>query len=139
MKKRILFVLLSALLACFFTMSAFAITARASEQISSYTTSATPLSDGDIKISFKVYGTAMMDELGAEEITVYRHSGSNWVEVDYYDRNDSGMTSTNTSRHSGSVTFNGTSGVEYKVEITIFAEDENGYDSRTKTYTVTAK
>ena len=80
-----------------------------------------------------------MDELGAEEITIYRHSGSNWVEVDYYDRNDPDMTRQNTGFCRDSVVFQGTSGAEYKVVVTIFAEDSYGYDSRTKTYIVTAK
>ena len=80
-----------------------------------------------------------MDELGAEEVVVYRNSGSKWVKVDSYDRNDSGMTQLNSCRCRNTIIFEGTSGAEYKIEVTVFAEDSSGYDSRTKTHYVTAK
>ena len=80
-----------------------------------------------------------MKELGAEEIVIYRRSGSKWIEADSYDKNDAGMTKSNVYRYKNTVTFDGTSDVEYKIVVTVFAEDSSGYDSRTKTHYVTAK
>lgn len=118
--------------------SALEFDVRASNQISSYTTIVDAMGGGEIEIYFDIRATEYMDELGAEEIMIYRLSGSNWVEVGSYDRNDSGMTLENEIRHYNSIYFDGTEGVEYKVVIEVFAEDYRGYDSRTKTHYVTA-
>ena len=113
---------------------------RASAQIRSYLTAVTPISSGDLEIYFLIEGIDIMDELGGEEITVYRHSGKNWVEVASYDYYDEGMVRSDSGTHNHTIVFDGTAGAEYSVVITIFAQDyDGGYDSRTRTHTVTAK
>lgn len=139
LKRRIFSVLFIILLVSLAVAPVFAAEMRASGQIHDCITDVTAKIGGDIKIAFDVMGKTAMKELGAEEIIIYRCSGSKWIEVDSYDRNDDGMTETNSRRYKNTIIFDGTSGAEYKVVITVFAEDSSGYDSRTKTHYVTAK
>lgn len=140
MKKRICSLLLTSILLGLTIAPVFGIDTRASKQIMSYLTAVTPISSGDLEIYFFIEGNDTMDELGAEEITVYRLSGSNWVEVAHYDYYDDGMVRSDSGRHHNTITFDGTAGAEYSVVITVFAQDyDGGYDSRTRTHTVTAK
>lgn len=138
LRKRIIAIFLLIALVCQMPCMALELETRASDQISSYTTIVDALGDGEIEIYFDIRATEYMDALGAEEIVVYRLSGSKWVEVGYFDRDDAGMSVENKSRHNDSVYFYGTEGVEYKVVIELFAEDSRGYDSRTRTHYVTA-
>ena len=138
LRKRIIAIFMLVVLVCQVPCAALELENRASDQIASYTTIVDAIGDGEIEIYFDIQGTLVMDAIGAEEIVVYRLSGSNWVEVGYYDRDDAGMSSENESRHNDSVYFYGTEGVRYKVVIELFAEDSRGYDSRTRTHYVTA-
>ena len=138
LRKRIIAILMLVILVCQVPCAALELESRASQQISSYSTTVKAMGDGEVEIYFEIVGTLVMDEIGAEEITVYRLSGSNWVEVDFWDRDDAGMSAENKSRHDNSVFFYGTEDVEYKVVIELFAEDSRGYDSRTRTHYVTA-
>lgn len=139
MKKNSLFVLLAVFMMCMAVAPVSAMVARSSDQISYFESKVSALIGGDIKITYQVDGNDNMDELGAEEVVIYRKSGSKWIKADSYDRNDPGMTESNSCRCRNTITFDGTSGAEYKVVITVFAEDSSGYDSRTKTHYVTAK
>ena len=50
------------------------------------------------------------------------------------------MVNTNSPKYGNTVYFQGVSGEQYQIIVTIFAEDENGdSDSRSKTFTVTAR
>ena len=76
--------------------------------------------------------------LGAESLIVREKVGNVWKIVLTYDRDDSGMTSSNAFMHNGVLYYPGTSGTQYMVEATLFAENSSGYDSRLRVVYVTA-
>ena len=120
------------------SVPALANTYRASDQISSHNVEAVATGGGAFEVYFNVYGTGKMTCLGAESIVIREKSGSVWRVVETYDRDDSGMTSSNAFVHAATLYHNGTSGTEYMIEVTLFAENASGYDSRLKVVYVTA-
>lgn len=122
-----------------FAVPASATSSRASDQISGYYMLATPLQNGQIAIDFGVDATGKMNRLGADSIVVYEKEGNSWEAVTSWDRYDTGMSSTNKNTYSNTKYFNGTKGQEYKIEITIFAQDTSGTDYRSNKFFVTAK
>lgn len=114
--------------------------ARASAQIDYYSIDATTVSDGRLAIKFSVTGANIMKRLGAESIYIYERTGYGWQLIDSFDKDDSGMTGTNAIRYSNVVYYDGEAGRDYRVVVTIFAEDKYGEsDSRTKTITLLAQ
>lgn len=107
---------------------------KASGQIDVYDISVTKVSRGKIAIEFSVDGTGRMDRIGASSIIVYE----NGTVVASYDADDTGMSVRRSTYHANTIYFNGTAGTRYKVEVTVFAEDADGTDYRTKTVYVTA-
>ena len=132
-KKRLLVLFMAVIF--IFTMSVSAM-ARASDQISSYDIRVTA-SSGELKIYFSVFGAGLMNELGCESIYVYEVGNS--IPVESWDEDDSGMTRKNGGAYSNTIYFDSEKGVEYKVVVTIFAEDDDGRDSRSKTFYVTGE
>ncbi len=120
------------------SVPALANTYRASDQIDAYSVEAVATGGGAFETYFTVYGTGKMTSLGAESIVIREKSGNIWRIVKTYDRDDSGMTASNAYVHSATVYHNGTSGTEYMIEVTLFAENASGYDSRLKVVYVTA-
>ena len=110
--------------------------ARASDQIVDYKMEVIPTS-GKLGISFYVSGTGMMNELGCESIYVYEVG--NVLPEKSWDEDDAGMTRKNGGAYSNTIYFDSEKGVEYKVVVTIFAEDDDGRDSRSKTFYVTGE
>ena len=56
-----------------------------------------------------------------------------------FDKDDPDMTVTDAIKHGTTIYYNGESGKEYRIIVTVFAEDKNGEsDSRSKTMSVTA-
>ena len=96
MKKKKL-ITLFCVVACMITMSIPAF-ARASDQIDAYWMDVTS-SNREIYVDFSVSGTDTMDRIGCESVYIYESSGGRWVEVDYLDENDSGMSRSNTFRY----------------------------------------
>ena len=81
-----------------------------------------------------------MKRLGAESIYVYERGSYGWELIDSFDKDDSGMTGTNAVRYSNVVYYDGEDGRDYRVVVTIFAEDQYGEsDSRTRTITLLAQ
>lgn len=115
------------------SVPAFAVT-RASDQIRSYDITVTKVSSGKIAIDFSVDGKSRMDRIGASSIIVYE----NGAVVASYDADDTGMSVRRSTYHANTIYFNGTAGTRYQVEVTVFAEDADGTDYRTKTVYVTA-
>lgn len=111
---------------------------RASKQIMSYSMDVKSTGNGRIAIIFSVDGTGKMKHIGAERITVYQQVNGIWVYANSIDQNGSGMSANNTYYYGNTIYYNGISGEEYRVEVTIFAEDASGSDSRTQTFYVTA-
>lgn len=117
---------------------AFAVEMRASDQISAYDIGVTT-SSGSIDVEFSVMGTGMMDKLGCQSIYVYRKDGTSWVYAGGRTESSTGMSKTNKAGHSNTISLSGTAGTQYRVEVTIFAENSAGRDTRSQTFYVTGK
>ena len=128
------------LVCAFFMASATLASARASEQIDIYDMNVTTRDDGGIAIKFSVIGTFIMNRLGAESIYIYENNAGNWRLADSFDKDDPNMSDFNAVKYGNTVYFYGEPGKEYKIVVTIFAEDQEGEsDSRSKTFYVTAR
>ena len=139
MKKAKVFSSIVLVCALFMAISPFAL-ARASSQIDIYSMDATATGNGKIAIMFSVSGAGFMNRLGAESIYIYESGASGWEVADSFDVDDPGMTATNTIKYGNTKYFYGKAGTEYKIVVTIFAEDKNGdSDFRSKTFYVTAR
>lgn len=124
--------------ALFAATSSFAY-ARASAQIDYYNINAIAAGGGEIAIRFSVTGTNVMKELGAENIYIYERDIYGWKLTETFDKDDPDMTATNTTKYGTTIYYDGESGKEYRIIVTVFAEDKNGEsDSRSKTMTLTA-
>lgn len=130
------FVLLLTLCAAFSICASAAL--LSSDQLYDYEVSVSRMGGGQLKISFSTWGSGRMMRLGAESIVISERSGGSWQEVASFDRYDSGMSKANTSLFKSQIYFDGTEGVEYRIVVTVFAEDSSGSDSRIKTFYVTA-
>lgn len=117
---------------------AFAVEMRASEQISYHYIDVTA-SDGMIKTDFTVRGTETMSNIGCQSIRIYEKSGSRWVFAASFDEDDTGMSKTRTVSYSNLISWSCESGVQYRVEVTVFAENSAGRDTRSRTVYVTGK
>lgn len=120
------------------TLSAFAAETRASDQIRSYSMNVYT-DPGVIESEFFITGTGTMDKIGCESIYVWEKVGTRWVLVDEVLEDDDGMSRTNIHAHGEMIYSNGEAGVEYKVVVTLFAEDSRGRDTRTKVFFVTGR
>ena len=132
---------MSFLLVCaLFAATSVPALARASSQIDAYYMDVTPTGNGEIAIMFSVTGNGMMDRLGAESIRIFERGTYGWESADTIDEDEPNMVKTNSPKYGNTVYFQGVSGEQYQIIVTIFAEDENGdSDSRSKTFTVTAR
>ena len=74
---RMMLICLTAIL--LLSTSALAIEARASEYLRSYSATLAKTRDGDLAISYNVYGTRKMDSIGVSRIEVQRYNGSRWT------------------------------------------------------------
>lgn len=132
-KKRIVVLLTTIVFMLLMSVSAMA---RASDQISSYDIDVAPFSD-EIEVYFSVFGAGPMNKIGCESIYVYEVG--DLTPVESFDEYDTGMSRRNGASHTNSIYFDSEKGVEYKVVVTIFAEDDDGRDSRSKTFYVTGE
>lgn len=141
LSKRFFAIVLTLSMAMALSLPAFAYsdsTYRASEQLTSYSMNVMPVENGRIAISFSVDGTGKMTRIGAESIVVYQQVGNTWVYANSLDQYDDGMSTTNSYYFGNTIYFNGIPGEYYRVELTIFAKDSSGSDSRMRTFYVTA-
>lgn len=116
----------------------FADDVRASDQIKAYMMDPI-VTKGAVNIEFSITGKTIMNKLGCESIYLYEKSGSAWIYEDSMTENDPGMSTKNRVNHANTISFDGIAGVEYKVVITLFAENDAGRDARTQTFYVTGK
>jgi len=141
-KAKSRFVAMFLLISCMLTITANAqgITPYASDQIDAYDSNVVATGNGKIAIQFSVEGTGIMKKIGASEIIIYEKYGKDgWMIAGAFTEKDKGMTVSGQNSYGTTMYFNGTSGVEYKIEVTIFATDYDGVrDSRTITNYVTA-
>ena len=135
MKKKLITLTCAAICLMVMTISAFAIEMRASEQIISYGMNA--VASGDtIEVAFSVMGINTTSKLGCESIYIYEKSGTRWSLVETFTEDDSGMSRTNTYSHRNTIYCTGDANAEYRVIVTIFAENDTGRDTRTQTFYV---
>lgn len=120
---------------CMMTMVISA-SARASDQIRSYLMQAKS-DDENIYVNFSVTGNGGMDRIGCESIYIYDRSSGDLVKS--FDENDTGMSRSNTARYANMITADCEVGTSYRVEVTIFAEDSAGRDTRSQTFYVTGQ
>lgn len=120
------------------TIPAVASVERASNQISLYRIDAIA-TKGAVNVEFTITGKGLSNKLGCESIYLYEKSGSAWIYEDSMTENDPGMSGTNKGNHANTISFSGIAGVEYKVVVTVFAENDAGRDTRTQTFYVTGK
>lgn len=139
MYKRLLSVCLSIVLLFSLFVTPVLATVTASDQINSYVTSVSAAGNGQIAIKATVNGKRLMTSIGMEEIKIYKQNGSLWSPVKTYDKDDEGMYYSSTQRYNNTIYYSGTVGSYYKIEVTVFAEDSSGSDSRADTWYVTAR
>ena len=137
-KKQIISFIMSILCVCLLAIPTFASEVKASDQIRAYSIDATS-SAGSLNIKFSITGRTSMDKLGCESIEVYKKFGSSWILSTSFDESDPGMSKSSSIMHANTITCAGVAGVEYKVVVTVFAENSVGRDTRTKTVYVTGK
>ncbi len=136
MKKRVLALLLVFTLVL--TIPALAIENRASDQIGRHDIRVTALS-GQIGIKASIYGVGPMNKIGCQSIYLYKEYGTGWLLVDRMREEDDNMYSTNIAGHMANYYFDSDVGVRYLLEITMFAENDEGRDTITETFYVTGK
>lgn len=109
--------------------------ARASDYISSYTATAS-VSGKTVTIQFYVYGTEMMDEIGASQIRVYgKAPNGSWEDAGSCDPEDSGfayLVASNRGMYSASVSFTGKTDYSYYAVVEVFASKDGGEDTAIK-------
>lgn len=112
---------------------------RASDLISNRSCKVTAAGNGKIAINFTVTTKGVVSRLGAQSMKFYSQNGSSWTFEDSYGQYDSGMSTSNNYTFDNTVYYQGTSGVKYKVVVTLFAANSSGTtDTRNYTLYVTA-
>lgn len=112
-----------------------------SEQIRGCAMSAQAGENGEILVQFFVEGEGTVTRLGAEEVLIQRKDdfGQDWVEVIRYDAACPGMQAEGQGAYENTMVYTGWAGTEYRITLTVFAENDKGYDSRTEIFFVTAE
>lgn len=108
--------------------------AKASDQLSSYCASVSGQGGGLVGVSLDVAGTGIMTTIGYSRVIIYEKQAGDWVPVKSF---SSGMTNSNDYCYVGSVSYNGRSGYQYYAEVTCFATNAKGTDSRTFNTSIT--
>ena len=101
----------------------------ASNYFISYRTYLGAETSNSFQVWFTVTALRKMDKLGVDYIEIERSSdGSNWTTVKTYDSDDyTDLMTTNTSSHSGHVTYSQKqSGYQYRAYVHFYAKDSSG-------------
>lgn len=120
------------------SIPAFAVEDRASDQIGRHDIKVTSI-PGRIAIKASIYSNGPMNKLGCESIYLFEEYGSAWISHEWYLEDDYNMYNTNSVGYAANHYFDSEPGVRYKVVITMFAENDAGRDTITRTYYVTGK
>ena len=137
-KTRVMASLLVMLCLSLMPISVFAAEERSSDQISQYSIQAIPI-PGKINVTFFIQGPGIVDKIGCESIEVFEKEGTQWEPTESYFEDDDGMSVTNSLRHKNTILCDAESGVEDKIVVTVFAENDAGRDTRSQTFYVTGK
>ena len=112
----------------------YASSTRASEQLHTYGVNVTRPS-GEIHVAVTISGTLDVTKTGCEVVRIYEKVGSFWVVKDDLREDDPNMY-VNSRIYLHTHTFDANDNAEYRVDVTIFAEDPDGRDTRSFTYYV---
>mgnify|MGYP004517332541 FL=1 len=104
-----------------------------SEQIKGEVMDVLVTKDGEISVIYRVSGKGEVRALGAEEISIWRQVGEDWIEAVRYDETNPALSKTEKSTYAGEVVYQGRPGGVYRVEMTVFVENQAGRDTRTAT------
>lgn len=134
MKRVVSFILLFVILTS--CSLAFAVQTRASELIIDCYIYARCYGDGQIKFSTDMTTLGSVDKLGFSSLKLQEKQESEWVTV----KSATNKYAYNTSLHSYSMPYDGTSGNEYRFVVKYYAKDGDISDTKTMTSSVlTAK
>lgn len=86
--------------------------------------------DGELSVIYHVSGKGEVRALGAEEISIWRKVGENWIEAVRYDETNPALSKTGEMTYGGEVVYQGRPGGVYRVEMTVFVENQAGRDTR---------
>ena len=125
------------LLFCLSCIAPLASAMPGSQYINSYSASMTAGSNGNVTIWFQISGTGTMDQIGSTTIEIYENGTR--VRI-YQHTSTSGMMAYNKLGHSGSITYSGVVGRQYRAHVTFQAGKNGGWDNRSvNSNIVTAK
>jgi len=105
----------------------------ASDQIMSWGIDVT-FGDGTIDVEFGITGNGTMNKLGCESIYVYKKNGTEWDDYTYRTEYNTGMSVYNHFTYANMIEIPCNDSAEYKVVVTVFAEDDEARDSRTDVF-----
>ena len=93
--------------------------------------------DGNnVEVNFYITGAGMMDKIGLKYIYLYELNGNVWGLVATYSYTDPAyeatLMDTNTSMHSGYVTYSGSANKQYYASCWFYAEKNGGSDTITQ-------
>jgi hypothetical protein len=83
-------------------------------------------------VRFSVTGRGEVTALGAERITLCREEAGQWVTVVSYPKDSLGLWTDQGETYTGSFTCRSQQEDSYRVTVTLFAENEAGYDTWTE-------
>ena len=104
-----------------------------SAQIAGEVMEATANDAGEITVTYHVSGKGEVRALGAEEISIWKQVGGAWIEAVRYDETNPALWKAGEENYGGQIIYQGRPGGVYRVELTVFAENQAGRDSRTAT------
>lgn len=136
--KKILSLVLSIILITTLGIPSLATESRASAQIAVYGMDAIS-EHNDVIVDFTITGSGRMEKIGCESIYIYKLVDGRWVLTHSRAENDDGMSKTDAYFHTNILYFPCEEFEAYKVVVTVFAKNEKGRDSRSKTIYVTGK
>lgn len=113
-------------------------TVKASEQLARYNIYAASMGNGKIGIDVSVTATGIMKEVGVQNIFIYKLGTYGYELVESYDKDDPGMIATNTWEYVDTIYYQGETGEDYQVVVSIYAKDtNNNSDSRSRSFNIT--
>jgi hypothetical protein len=104
---------------------------RASQYLASYSASLSAAGNGQVEIGFNVGAVSVADKVGALTIVVQKKVGSSWSDVQTFNGTvANGMLAANAISNCDEITYNGTSGQQYRAVVTAYAKIGSGSDSK---------
>lgn len=89
---------------------------------------------GKMTVTFTVYGTDVMDCLGAQKIIIEEWDGSNWIKTGTLTASKNPeFLAYDASEHAESITFYGLPGIQYRATLYAYAERNGVFDMGTCT------